>query len=157
MRPARSRAARLRAPALPGTPQRVRVKRQAHRLHVAHPIGPRTRPQDSIMKSTNHRLGARALVVFLAAHGAAALQATLGGATPAGWNTPGPDRLIDTVSISVSKGIDRATPMPFQAQTHSRERPESIPPQAIPDDLLWGIILGVFEFIECAAWQCFVR
>ena len=39
--------------------------------------------------------------------------------------------------------------MPFQAQTHSRERPESIPPQAIPDDLLWGIILGVFEFIEC--------
>lgn len=68
------------------------------------------------MKSTNIRLGAHALVVCLAAHGSAALQATLGGATP-GWNTPVPDRLIDTVSISVSSAIDRATPMPLQAQT----------------------------------------
>ena len=58
--------------------------------------------QDYIIKSTNILLGSRALVVCLAAHGSAALQAKLGGATP-GWNTPAPDRFIDMVSISVPR------------------------------------------------------
>ena len=69
----------------------------------------------------------RLVVVYLAAHGSAALQTT-------SWNTPVPDRFVDRISICAGNvrveqldDVARSIPLPFQAQTLPLEACSSWP------------------------------